>query len=84
MEQIINLTPDHEDIGVRLDKYISEELEEVSRSYRNFGKCPNVSLRRFVIIDKWNRTSWYSASNRQGYQRTSCHLQNKSSPPGTG
>ncbi len=33
MEQIINLTPDHEDIGVRLDKYISEELEEVSRSY---------------------------------------------------
>ncbi|SEQ57742.1 23S rRNA pseudouridine1911/1915/1917 synthase [Lachnospiraceae bacterium NE2001] len=33
MEQHINLTPDLDDVGVRLDKYISEELEEVSRSY---------------------------------------------------
>ncbi len=33
MEQNITLTPDLDDIGVRLDKYISEELEEVSRSY---------------------------------------------------
>ena len=33
MEQKITLTPDQSDIGVRLDKYISEELEEVSRSY---------------------------------------------------
>ena len=33
MEQIINLTPDPYDVGVRLDKYISEELEDISRSY---------------------------------------------------
>lgn len=33
MEQIINLTPDPYDAGVRLDKYISEELEDISRSY---------------------------------------------------
>ncbi|MCR5214322.1 MAG: RNA pseudouridine synthase [Eubacterium sp.] len=32
-EQIIKLTPDSSDYGERLDKYISEELEEVSRSY---------------------------------------------------
>ncbi len=32
-EQIIKLTPDRSDCGDRLDKYISEELEEVSRSY---------------------------------------------------
>ena len=33
MNQEIKLTPDLDDIGERLDKYISEELEDVSRSY---------------------------------------------------
>ena len=33
MNQEIKLTPDLDDIGERLDKYISEELEDISRSY---------------------------------------------------
>ncbi len=33
MNQEIKLTPDLDDIGERLDKYISEELEGISRSY---------------------------------------------------